>query len=284
MPNRVIRASILESSSLSRVSELAEALFWRLIVSADDFGRYVADPELVAAYVYPRRRSVSPEDVSARLEELATCDEDGRGPVHLYEIAGRRYLWLVRWELYRGNSKRGRTSKYPLPPEIPNGLSPPADARVTAGARSGDESRGVAPSSSGSPAATASTVPEGIGCPTKGEAGYAALRDSVLAWSATEAIHPKAVRAGVGRMLEWARGKGERRPDVEAWAYTARMFVREADEKIPKPVPESPADRERRELWAEVDRRKAAGESHLEAVERATSAREEVPNARRVVT
>lgn len=42
---------------INRVSMSAEALFWRLVVSVDDYGNMHADPDVVAARALPRRRA-----------------------------------------------------------------------------------------------------------------------------------------------------------------------------------------------------------------------------------
>ena len=44
MPNRIIRQSICTSESMAALSWFEQVLFLKLIVSADDYGRYDALP------------------------------------------------------------------------------------------------------------------------------------------------------------------------------------------------------------------------------------------------
>ena len=47
MPNRYIRDSLNMSKSLGAVSLLAEVLFTHLILAADDYGRYISEPQML---------------------------------------------------------------------------------------------------------------------------------------------------------------------------------------------------------------------------------------------
>lgn len=126
MPTRVVRGEILNSQSLARVSLGAELLFRNLIALVDDFGRYGGDPEIIAAHAYPRRREVTAKQVASWLDELCNADAPGDGPVRLYEVAGKPFLFLVNWERHRGLSKRGSKSRWPEPP--PDGVKPVQNA------------------------------------------------------------------------------------------------------------------------------------------------------------
>ena len=134
MPSRVVRDQANASASLNAVSIGAELLFRKLINAVDDYGRYHADADLLASYLYPRRRDVSGDQVREWLAELASADGES-GPVALYEDAGKPYLVLVNWERHRGNSKRGSHSRFPNPSTFlaPRGpgapLGPPPRSR-----------------------------------------------------------------------------------------------------------------------------------------------------------
>ena len=117
MPSRVIRGEIITSKSLSRVSELAELVFYKLLSTVDDYGRYDGDAEILAAHLYPRRRAVTTEMMESRLQELVSADGPGQGPIRFYWSRGKRYLHLPRWEKHRGKSRRGSQSRWPEPPK-----------------------------------------------------------------------------------------------------------------------------------------------------------------------
>jgi hypothetical protein len=48
MPDRVTRESALTSETLGGLSDFAERLFWRLTIVADDAGRFIANPAVIA--------------------------------------------------------------------------------------------------------------------------------------------------------------------------------------------------------------------------------------------
>ena len=53
MPNRWLRDSILASRTLAGLSDFAERLFFRLMVVADDYGRFNSDPAIVRSVCFP---------------------------------------------------------------------------------------------------------------------------------------------------------------------------------------------------------------------------------------
>jgi hypothetical protein len=53
MPNRWLRDSILASRTLADLPDFAERLFFRLMVVADDYGRFNSDPAIVRSVCFP---------------------------------------------------------------------------------------------------------------------------------------------------------------------------------------------------------------------------------------
>ena len=53
MPNRIIRESICTSESIDGLSWFEEVLFYRLIVSCDDFGRYDGRAAIIKNRLFP---------------------------------------------------------------------------------------------------------------------------------------------------------------------------------------------------------------------------------------
>lgn len=105
MPNRIIRESIRTSESINKLRPLEEILFYRLIVSCDDYGRFDARPAIIKGSCFPLR-NVTVKDIENALASLSTV-----GMIDLYEVEGKPYLQLTNWEQYQ--SVRAKKSKYP---------------------------------------------------------------------------------------------------------------------------------------------------------------------------
>ena len=109
MPNRILKESICISEDIAQLSWFEEVLFYRLIVSADDFGRYDGRPAIIKGRLFPLA-GVTTKQIDEALKKLASV-----GIVALYEIDGHGYLQILAWE--RHQSPRAKKSKYPAPPD-----------------------------------------------------------------------------------------------------------------------------------------------------------------------
>lgn len=109
MPNRIIKESICTSKNLNQLSAEEEVFFYRLIVNADDFGRFDAEPEILRARCFPRRTSfITIEQVLNWLNALVKAEL-----IALYEVDGDLYGYFVTWDDHQ--QKRAKHSKYPDP-------------------------------------------------------------------------------------------------------------------------------------------------------------------------
>ena len=108
MPNRIIRESICTSDSIDRLSWFEEVLFYRLIVSCDDFGRYDGRAAIIKNRLFPLKENLTLKTVENALHGLASA-----GLVVLYESQGGRFLYLPTWGKYQ--QQRAKVSKYPEP-------------------------------------------------------------------------------------------------------------------------------------------------------------------------
>lgn len=104
MPTRYLKAEICDSETLDSLTPLAEVLFYRLLVTVDDFGRLDARSSYIKAKCFPVRDSIQSKDVEKLLIELHE-----KKVIILYEIDTRRYLQLSKWT----NKPRSDTSKFP---------------------------------------------------------------------------------------------------------------------------------------------------------------------------
>lgn len=103
MPTRILR-DWTDSQRLENVSAEAERLFVRLIMKADDFGRYHADARLVTAGCLPLVRQLTADGVESWLDELKRADL-----ISIYESGGRKYLEIKRF----GQRTRAEKSRFP---------------------------------------------------------------------------------------------------------------------------------------------------------------------------
>ena len=110
MPSRIIKQSICTSESMASLSWFEQILFIRLIVSADDFGRYDARPAIIRGALFPLDDGVTVKAIRDALNKLST-----QGMVNLYEVGGRPTLELTAWRKH--NKPRAKESKYPGPSE-----------------------------------------------------------------------------------------------------------------------------------------------------------------------
>jgi hypothetical protein len=104
MPTRYLKAEICDSETLDSLSPLSEVLFYRLLVTVDDFGRLDARSSYVKSKCFPVRDSITAKDTEKLLIEL-----HDKSVIILYEFNSRRYLQLSKWT----NKPRSDVSKYP---------------------------------------------------------------------------------------------------------------------------------------------------------------------------
>nr|DAS32195.1 MAG TPA: replisome organizer [Caudoviricetes sp.] len=109
MPNRIIKESICTSDSVDQLSWFEEVLFYRLIVSCDDYGRFDGRPAIIKGRLFPLK-SVTDKQIESAIIKLSTA-----GIAKLYRVDGRPYLQLCAWE--RHQQIRAKKSKYPPPNE-----------------------------------------------------------------------------------------------------------------------------------------------------------------------
>lgn len=105
MPKRMLR-DWTDSLRFDGISADAERLFTRLIMKADDYGRYHADPRLVKSGCFPLLDTLRPDDLGRWLSELSR-----RGLILLYTVKGRAFLTIFNF----GQRLRESVAKFPQP-------------------------------------------------------------------------------------------------------------------------------------------------------------------------
>lgn len=106
MPNRIIREGLIESEAVNSLSPEAECCFIRLILKADDFGRYTGNTLLLKAALFPLKPDVRTSDIS---RWIAACEKAGL--IREYQVSGKSYLEISRF----GQRARADKSKFPDP-------------------------------------------------------------------------------------------------------------------------------------------------------------------------
>lgn len=104
MPTRYLKPGIRDSESIDKLSPLAETLFYRLLVTVDDFGRFDARPAMIKANCYPVKESITINKCKDLLVELKDS-----GLIIVYQTDSKSTLQMCKWD----NIPRAKESKYP---------------------------------------------------------------------------------------------------------------------------------------------------------------------------
>lgn len=110
MPDRIIKESICTSDTLNQLSDFEERFWNRLIVNCDDYGRFDARPAILKGRLFPLMENKTHKDMTGALNKLASV-----GLVELYEVDGKPFLRVVKWDKYQ--RIRAKRSKFPAPDE-----------------------------------------------------------------------------------------------------------------------------------------------------------------------
>ena len=108
--SRTIRPSFFTSFSLAKVSRDARLFFTGLWIEADDDGRLIDSPKLLAGSIFPHDSDVTAKKVTRWLDELV-----GIGAVARYEAGGGQYLLIPGFAEHQ-KVPHPSPSKLPPPP------------------------------------------------------------------------------------------------------------------------------------------------------------------------
>ncbi len=130
MPNRILYPALLKSRKYNAVNEAARDLYVRLILLADDFGRFDGDPVAVARAAYPIDEKMTSKKVEPLMRELVNVrgsDGDKEGLIILYKVGSETYMQLTNWR----QRTRATDSKYPPPGECRSNDGHMTDTRLS---------------------------------------------------------------------------------------------------------------------------------------------------------
>lgn len=104
VPNRILREGLLDSDAIGAVSPGAEMLFVRLLLLADDYGRYDGRVSVVCRRAFVNRREVDEHMTAEWLAELQAAEL-----IEVYEVDGRAFIEVLNFR----QRTRAHGSKYP---------------------------------------------------------------------------------------------------------------------------------------------------------------------------
>lgn len=249
MPNRIIKEQICTSPDISNLSWFGEVLFYRLIVSCDDFGRCDGHPAIIKGRLFPLK------DVTVKEIEAALTDLENNQMIVRYEVGGREFIQLTNWE--RHQSRRAKNSKFPaLEDGTPiAGASKckqmPADVPEESRNRGVEESRNRGIEESGeTPCAEPETVsaPAVLNLPLNDNSQYPVDQKQVDKWSE---LYPAVdIMQELRKMAGWLDANPKRRKTKQGiLRFVTSWLAREQDkggiyqDRLGRasPVPNKPA-------------------------------------------
>lgn len=116
MPNRLIKESICTSEDLDKLSPMAEILFYRLIVKADDYGAYYGNVSIIKSNCFPLKS----DDITCDQVKEWLCELVSAGLVDTYKAEGRDYIQFHKWKNHQ--QIRAKKRKFPEPDNSGNQL------------------------------------------------------------------------------------------------------------------------------------------------------------------
>jgi hypothetical protein len=109
---RMIDKVVILSKKINAISEGAENLYYRVNISADDYGRYHAEPEILKGQIYTLRK-IRLAEIFRRVDELW-----GIELIKIYAVNGEKYLEIIDFEKHQTfKSDRPKKAECPEPKE-----------------------------------------------------------------------------------------------------------------------------------------------------------------------
>lgn len=122
MPERMLR-DWTDSEAVDQLSWAAECLFIRLIMKADDFGRFHGNPKLLKSLLFPLKDGLRDADIS---RWIAECETAGLIRVYTDKVSGKPFVEIRKY------GQRLRTKKAKFPDENGNLLADCSNPRQNA--------------------------------------------------------------------------------------------------------------------------------------------------------
>ena len=117
MPNRILSESVKRSEQIDQLSWFDEVVFYRALLTADDYGCLDGRPKLLKSDLFPTRDDVTRKSIEDSLAKLTSTDL-----LRAYEVSGKPYMLFPTWEKHQ--RIRRRKQKYPWPCGRENDVCP----------------------------------------------------------------------------------------------------------------------------------------------------------------
>ena len=112
MPNRLIKESIKRSPEIDKLSWFEEVVFYRLIVTADDYGRLDGRTVVLKNDLFPTKDTITKKAIEDAISKLVSV---GLLIPYVDAESDMPYLAFRKWE--RHQIVRNKHSKFPPPPD-----------------------------------------------------------------------------------------------------------------------------------------------------------------------
>lgn len=110
MPTRILKDSIKRSDQVDKLSWFEEVVYYRLILTADDYGCADGRAVVLKSDLFPTKEKLTPATVNKAIGKLVEV-----GLIIKYEVNGMPYLYFPTWEKHQ--RVRNKHRKYPQPPD-----------------------------------------------------------------------------------------------------------------------------------------------------------------------
>jgi hypothetical protein len=110
---RAIYPELCDSRSLAKCGIVANALWPRLVVQADDQGRLAGDAVDVLGLCFPKML----DRVTVRQVRVALDEIEAAAMISRYEVDGDPYIQILTWWDWQASMRRAYPSRHPAPPD-----------------------------------------------------------------------------------------------------------------------------------------------------------------------
>ena len=117
MPNRILSESVKRSEQIDQLSWFDEVVFYRALLTADDYGCLDGRAKLLKSDLFPTRDDVTRKSIEDSLAKLTSTDL-----LRAYEVSGKPYMLFPTWEKHQ--RIRRKKQKYPWPCGRENDVCP----------------------------------------------------------------------------------------------------------------------------------------------------------------
>lgn len=112
MPNRIIKETIKRSPEIDRLTWFEEVVFYRLIVTADDYGRLDGRMIVLKNDLFPTKDTITKKSIEDAINKLVSV---GLLVPYVDAESDMPYLVIRKWEKHQ--TVRNKYSRFPAPPD-----------------------------------------------------------------------------------------------------------------------------------------------------------------------